>query len=57
MQMWPDLIGKAKEGGVDVIETYTFWNGHEPVRGQVRGFLLVIYFQSYYCMLFSNYIS
>lgn len=33
-QMWPDLIGKAKEGGVDVIETYTFWNGHEPVRGQ-----------------------
>ncbi|XVF37956.1 hypothetical protein REPUB_Repub20aG0056100 [Reevesia pubescens] len=32
-QMWPDLIAKSKEGGVDVIESYTFWNGHEPVRG------------------------
>ncbi|KAG6438021.1 hypothetical protein SASPL_102954 [Salvia splendens] len=33
-KMWPDLISKSKEGGVDVIETYVFWNGHEPVRGQ-----------------------
>lgn len=33
-EMWPDLIAKAKEGGVDVIETYVFWNGHEPVKGQ-----------------------
>ncbi|KAH6832659.1 beta galactosidase 9 [Perilla frutescens var. hirtella] len=33
-EMWPDLISKSKEGGVDVIETYVFWNGHEPVRGQ-----------------------
>ncbi|KAI4345367.1 hypothetical protein L6164_012497 [Bauhinia variegata] len=33
-QMWPDLIAKSKEGGADVIETYVFWNGHEPVRGQ-----------------------
>ncbi|KAI4386958.1 hypothetical protein MLD38_004831 [Melastoma candidum] len=29
-EMWPDLIEKAKEGGVDVIQTYVFWNGHEP---------------------------
>lgn len=28
--MWPGLIQTAKEGGVDVIETYVFWNGHEP---------------------------
>ncbi|CAA0838630.1 Beta-galactosidase 9 [Striga hermonthica] len=33
-QVWPDLISKSKEGGVDVIETYVFWNVHEPVRGQ-----------------------
>ncbi|OMO71010.1 hypothetical protein CCACVL1_18521 [Corchorus capsularis] len=33
-QMWPDLIAKAKEGGADVVDSYTFWNGHEPVRGQ-----------------------
>ncbi|KAK4356829.1 hypothetical protein RND71_022439 [Anisodus tanguticus] len=33
-EMWPKLIARSKEGGADVIETYTFWNGHEPVRGQ-----------------------
>ncbi|ONK55324.1 uncharacterized protein A4U43_UnF4920 [Asparagus officinalis] len=33
-QMWPDLIAKAKEGGLDAIETYVFWNAHEPQRGQ-----------------------
>lgn len=33
-EMWPDLISKSKEGGVDVIETYVFWNGHEPSKGQ-----------------------
>ena len=35
MQMWPDLIQKAKDGGLDVIQTYVFWNGHEPSPGQV----------------------
>ncbi|XP_020592061.1 beta-galactosidase 2-like isoform X1 [Phalaenopsis equestris] len=29
-EMWPDLIQKAKNGGLDVIQTYVFWNGHEP---------------------------
>ncbi|XP_010451557.1 PREDICTED: beta-galactosidase 4-like [Camelina sativa] len=33
-EMWPGLIQKAKEGGLDVIETYVFWNGHEPSPGQ-----------------------
>ena len=33
--MWPDLIQKAKEGGLDVIQTYVFWNGHEPAPGKV----------------------
>nr|ACC60981.1 beta-galactosidase 1 precursor [Petunia x hybrida] len=33
-EMWPDLIQKAKEGGVDVIQTYVFWNGHEPEQGK-----------------------
>lgn len=32
--MWPDLIQKAKDGGLDVIQTYVFWNGHEPSPGQ-----------------------
>ncbi|XP_066325210.1 beta-galactosidase 4 [Miscanthus floridulus] len=33
-EMWPGLIQKAKDGGLDVIQTYVFWNGHEPVQGQ-----------------------
>ncbi|XP_047334110.1 beta-galactosidase-like [Impatiens glandulifera] len=32
-QMWPDLIQKAKNGGLDVIQTYVFWNAHEPTPG------------------------
>ncbi|XP_023638216.1 beta-galactosidase 2 [Capsella rubella] len=32
-EMWPDLLRKAKEGGLDVIQTYVFWNGHEPSPG------------------------
>ncbi|KAH9686909.1 Beta-galactosidase 7 [Citrus sinensis] len=32
--MWPDLIRKAKDGGLDAIETYIFWNAHEPQRHQ-----------------------
>ncbi|XP_056169560.1 beta-galactosidase 11-like [Syzygium oleosum] len=33
-EMWPDLIRKAKQGGLNVIQTYVFWNAHEPVQGQ-----------------------
>ncbi|KAL0669161.1 hypothetical protein Bca4012_031865 [Brassica carinata] len=33
-EMWPELIKKAQEGGLDVIQTYVFWNGHEPSPGQ-----------------------
>lgn len=33
--MWPDLIRRAKEGGLNVIQTYVFWNIHEPVEGKV----------------------
>ncbi|XP_022141450.1 beta-galactosidase 16 isoform X2 [Momordica charantia] len=32
--MWPSLIAKAKEGGLDVIQTYVFWNLHEPQQGK-----------------------
>ncbi|GAA0153644.1 galactosidase [Lithospermum erythrorhizon] len=33
-EMWEDLIYKAKAGGLDVVETYVFWNIHEPSPGQ-----------------------
>ncbi|KAH6756075.1 beta-galactosidase 3 [Perilla frutescens var. hirtella] len=32
-EMWEDLINKAKQGGLDVIDTYVFWNVHEPSPG------------------------
>jgi Glycosyl hydrolases family 35 len=41
--MWPDLIQKAKDGGLDVIQTYVFWNGHEPSPGQVSKFMFVLF--------------
>ncbi|ANM62047.1 beta-galactosidase-like protein, partial [Arabidopsis thaliana] len=33
-EMWPNLIKKGKERGLDAIETYVFWNAHEPTRRQ-----------------------
>lgn len=33
--MWEDLIRKAKHGGLDVIDTYVFWDVHEPSPGNV----------------------
>nr|BAB86232.1 putative beta-D-galactosidase [Oryza sativa Japonica Group] len=35
-EMWPKLVAEAKDGGADCVETYVFWNGHEPAQGQVR---------------------
>ncbi|KAK1310651.1 Beta-galactosidase 3 [Acorus calamus] len=34
--MWPGLVAAAKEGGIDVIESYVFWNGHEPSQGNAH---------------------
>lgn len=36
MQMWPSLITKAKQGGLNVIDTYVFWNVHEPQPNKVN---------------------
>ncbi|KAL9244854.1 hypothetical protein vseg_018575 [Gypsophila vaccaria] len=32
--MWGDVLDKCKEGGLNVIQTYVFWNVHEPVKGK-----------------------
>ncbi|KAD7478906.1 hypothetical protein R6Q59_005280 [Mikania micrantha] len=32
-EMWPDIIRLAKEGGLNTIATYVFWNAHEPHQG------------------------
>ncbi|KAI5070604.1 hypothetical protein GOP47_0014947 [Adiantum capillus-veneris] len=33
-EMWESLISNAKEGGLDVVQTYVFWNAHEPEEGK-----------------------
>ncbi|KAK7283549.1 hypothetical protein RIF29_13131 [Crotalaria pallida] len=32
--MWPQLLTRARHGGLNVIQTYVFWNAHEPEQGQ-----------------------
>ncbi|QCE16912.1 beta-galactosidase [Vigna unguiculata] len=32
--MWPILLDNARRGGINVIQTYVFWNAHEPQQGQ-----------------------
>ncbi|XP_078173260.1 beta-galactosidase 11-like [Carex rostrata] len=32
--MWPDLLKKSREGGLNAISTYVFWNAHEPESGK-----------------------
>ncbi|KAI3808018.1 hypothetical protein L1987_23959 [Smallanthus sonchifolius] len=36
VEIWLDLAQKAKEGGVDVIRTIVFYNGHEPQHDKVK---------------------
>ena len=31
--MWPHLFRKTKEAGINAIDTYVFWNLHEPIEG------------------------
>ncbi|KAK1384445.1 Beta-galactosidase [Heracleum sosnowskyi] len=57
--MWSSLISKAKEGGLQVIQTYVFWNLHEPQPGQydfsgrndIVGFIKEIQAQGLYVSL------
>ncbi|WOL17238.1 beta-galactosidase 11-like [Canna indica] len=57
--MWPDLIKKAQVGGLNVVQTYAFWNLHEPIEGQYNfegkydlvKFIKLIQKQGMYCTL------
>lgn len=33
--MWPSIIERAKQGGLNTIQTYVFWNVHELEQGKV----------------------
>ena len=52
--MWEDLIQKAKEGGLDVVETYVFWNIHEPSPGNVLQFLQFLFY--FFCEIYWVYV-
>ncbi len=34
-ELWRDRLTRLKQAGFNTIETYVFWNYHEPVEGQV----------------------
>lgn len=50
--MWESLIKKAKDGGLDVIDTYVFWNLHEPSPGNVCIYFFVFYLLVLECFTF-----
>lgn len=52
--MWPSLIRKSKEGGLNTIETYVFWNAHEPQPRQVFNLFI---FKNIIILLKYNFIS
>jgi hypothetical protein len=31
--MWPDILRRSREAGLNCVETYVFWEGHEPQEG------------------------
>lgn len=58
--MWEDLIQKAKDGGLDVVETYVFWNVHEPSPGNVLftysfHFTFKVFYFVLLCLPFSSF--
>lgn len=56
LQMWSDILDKARRGGLNVIQTYVFWNIHEPVEGKVRMNILDFDFDSVIHNLIQLYI-
>jgi hypothetical protein len=47
MQMWESLVQKAKDGGLDAVDTYVFWNVHEPSPGNVLSFTHSLHISSF----------
>ncbi|KAL2329060.1 hypothetical protein Fmac_022487 [Flemingia macrophylla] len=33
-EMWPEILDRARHGGINVVQTYVFWNIHEPEKGK-----------------------
>ncbi|MEX0887062.1 MAG: beta-galactosidase [Phycisphaeraceae bacterium] len=58
-QLWRRRIRAAREAGLNCIETYVFWNAHEPEPGQfnftgdldLRRFVEIVAEEGMYCLL------
>lgn len=58
-EMWPAIFRTSKKAGLNCIETYVFWEGHEPREGEydftgrfdLRAFLQRIHAAGLYCIL------
>jgi beta-galactosidase len=58
-QLWRQRIRAAKQAGLNCIETYVFWNAHEPVPGEfdftgdldLRAFVKMIGEEGMFCIL------
>ncbi|MBI1335372.1 MAG: hypothetical protein GC164_00245 [Phycisphaera sp.] len=58
-ELWRSRIRAAKQAGLNCIETYCFWNAHEPTRGDfdfdgdldVRAFVKMIGEEGMFCIL------
>lgn len=50
--MWPELIQAAKEGGLNTIESYVFWSGHELSPGKVKLFFFFLGLVNFYIYQF-----
>ena len=33
-EMWPEILRESKRAGLNCIDTYTFWEAHEPEEGR-----------------------
>ena len=54
--MWEDLILKAKNGGLDVIDTYVFWDVHEPSPDNVSSVFFIFLLISFNKYLYHTHI-
>ena len=43
--MWPKLINLSKEAGLDMIQTYIFWNLHQPQESRNKFYLNIFFYK------------
>lgn len=49
-QEWAGILDKARQGGINVVQTYVFWNIHETEKGKVNEFGKQLKYLPHACM-------